>query len=163
MMGMKLFILSTGIALCLSIGWCQVPQTLTVQGLDGTSAVFTVADLAKLPQHTMQVMDHVTPATFEGVALNDILAKVTLPAGEKYHKSATSYYLLVEAKDGYKALYAWAELDSSFMDKPVYVAIQRDGKPLSDKEGPFRIVAPGEKRPARWAWGVVALKINRAN
>jgi hypothetical protein len=161
------------VALCLSaaLGVSALDQTphtppapgkLTVYGLDGTAAVFTVADLEKLPLHTLDVIDHDKPATFEGVALSDLLAKVALPTGEKYHKTGTSYYLLVEAKDGYRALFAWAELDSSFMDKPVYVAIRRDGKPLSAKEGPFRIVAPGEKRPARWVWGVVSLKIRQA-
>jgi hypothetical protein len=40
--------------------------------------------------------------------------------------------------------------------------VKRDGKPLSDKEGPFRIVAPDEKRPARWVRQVTALKIREA-
>ena len=61
-----------------------------------------------------------------------------------------SYYLLVEATDGYRALFAWAELDSAFMDKSVYVATKREGKPLSEKDGPFQLVAPGEKRNGRW-------------
>lgn len=159
---MSLIKLSAACGLFLSIA-CSQAQTLTVQGLDGTSVVMTTADLSKLPQHTIQVVDHATPATFEGVLLSDVLAKVAVPSGEKFHKTATSYYLLVEAKDGYRAVYAWAELDPSFMDKPIYVALKRDGKPLSEKEGPFRVVAPGEKRPARWAWGVVALKIKQAN
>ena len=160
---MTLFKLSASFALCLSVAWCQAPQKLLVQGLDGTSVTLSLDELSKMPRHTVEVVDHATPAKFEGVALSDILAKVTLPSGEKYHKSATSYYMLVEAKDGYRAVYAWAELDPSFMDKPMYVAIRRDGKLLSDKEGLFRLIAPGEKRPARWAWGVTSLKIKQAN
>jgi hypothetical protein len=58
--------------------------------------------------------------------------------------------MVVEAKDGYRATFAWAELDSSFMDKSVYVVTKRDGKPLSDKDGPFQLLVPGEKRSARW-------------
>jgi hypothetical protein len=106
---------------------------------------------------------HGTAVTFEGVLLADVLAKIDLPAGEKFHRTASSYYLLVEAKDGYRAVFAWAELDSTFMDKPVYVVTSRDGKPLSDNEGPFRLVAPGEKRSARWVRQVTALKIRQAN
>jgi len=37
--------------------------------------------------------------------------------------------MVVEAKDDYRAVFAWAELDSSFMDKAVYVVTKRDGKP----------------------------------
>jgi hypothetical protein len=35
------------------------------------------------------------------------------------------------------------------MDKPVYAVTKRDEKPLSDKDGPFELVVPGEKRTAR--------------
>jgi hypothetical protein len=47
----------------------------------------------------------------------------------------SSYQMLVEANanDGYRATFAWAELDSTFMDKAVYVVTKRDGKLLSEK------------------------------
>jgi DMSO/TMAO reductase YedYZ molybdopterin-dependent catalytic subunit len=149
--------------LLVSAALCQAPATLVVHGVGGTSATLSVADLAKLPQQTVKVTDHGTPATFAGVLLSDVLAKVAVPAGEKFHSTAASYYLLVEAKDGYRATFAWAELDSTFMDKSVYVVTMRDGKPLSEKEGPFRLVAPGEKRGARWVRQVAALSIRQAN
>ena len=134
-----------------------------VQGIDGKSVTLSVADLSKLPQQTVKTTDHDAPVTFEGVLLADVLAKVALPAGEKFHSTAASYYMLVEAKDGYRAVYAWAELDSGFMDKAVYVVTKRDGKPLSDKDGPFQLVAPGEKRAGRWVRQVTALRIKQAN
>jgi hypothetical protein len=146
-----------------SAALCQVPATLVVHGVGATSATLSVADLAKLPQQTVKVTDHGTPATFQGVLLSDVLAKVDLPTGEKFHSTAASYYLLVEAKDSYRATFAWAELDSTFMDKAVYVVTMRDGKPLSEKEGPFRLVAPGEKRAARWVRQVTALSIRQPN
>jgi hypothetical protein len=43
-----------------------------------------------------------------------------------------------------------AELDPAFTDSKVLVAYAANGKPLPDGQGPFRIVAPQEKRPARW-------------
>jgi hypothetical protein len=146
-----------------SVAVCQVPPMLTVQGIGGTSATLSIADLARLPQKTVKAADHETPATFEGVLLTDVLAKVDLPAGEKFHSTVASYYLLVEAKDGYRAAFAWAELDSTFTDKAVYVVTKRDGKPLTDKDGPFQLVAPGEKRGARWVRQVTALRILRAH
>ena len=91
--------------LVVSAALCQVPATLVVHGVGGTSATLSVTDLAKLPQQTVKVTDHGTPATFEGVLLADVLAKVAVPAGEKFHSTAASYYLLVEAKDGYRATF----------------------------------------------------------
>src|SRR6516165_1561167 len=48
------------------------------------------------------------------------MPKVDLPTGERFHGTAAS---------------SWAEVDSSFMDEPVYVVMKRDGKPLSEKDG----------------------------
>src|ERR1039457_5066388 len=160
---MSLIKLSSVFGLLASVALGQVPATLVVEGVDGKSVTLSASDLSKLPQQTVKTIDHETPATFEGVLLADVLAKVALPAGEKFHSTAASYYLLVEAKDGYRAVYAWAELDSTFMDKSVYVVTKRDGKPLSDKDGPFQLVAPGEKRAARWVRQVTALRIKQAN
>jgi hypothetical protein len=67
--------------------------------------------------------------------------------------------LLVEAADGYQAVIALPELDPAFTDKQVVLAFLRDGKPLTEKEGPYRIVIPDEKRMARWVRQVATLKI----
>ena len=50
------------------------------------------------------------------------------------------------------------------MDKAVYVVTKRDGRSLSEKDGPFRLVwTPGEKRNARWVRQLTALKLRQAN
>lgn len=59
--------------------------------------------------------------------------------------------LLVEAVDGYRAAFALAEVDPAFAVREIILARTRDGKRLDAKEGPFRIVAPGDKRGARWS------------
>jgi hypothetical protein len=146
-----------------SIAVCQGQTTLVVQGVGGKTVTLSAADLSNLPQQTVNTTDHGTPATFDGVLLTDVLAKVGLPLGEKFHHTVASYYLVVEAKDAYRAVFAWAERDSTFMDKSAYVVTKRDGKPLSDKDGPFQLVVPGEKRGARWVRQVTALKIRQAN
>ncbi len=67
--------------------------------------------------------------------------------------------LLVEAADGYRVVIALPEIDSAFTDKQFVLAFLKDGKPLNDKEGPYRIVIPEEKRMARWVRQVTTLKI----
>jgi hypothetical protein len=54
----------------------------------------------------------------------------------------------VEAADGYRVVIALPELDPAFTDKQILLAFLKDGKPLNDKEGPYRIVIPDEKRMA---------------
>jgi hypothetical protein len=140
-----------------------VEPTIRVTGIAGKSVTLAAWDLSKLPQQTIKTTSHGSPATFEGVLLADVLTMVDLPAGEKFHSTAASYYLLAGAKDGYRAVFAWAELDSTFMDKSIYVVTKRDGKPLSDTEGPFELVVPGEKRAARWVRQLTSLTISQAN
>ena len=139
------------------------PATITVTGVGGKSVTLSVSELSNLPHQTVKATDHGTPATFEGVLLTDVLAKVDLPLGEKFHSTGASYYMVVEAKDGYRAVFAWAELDSTFMDKAIYVVTKRDGMQLSENDGPFQLVVPGEKRSARWVRQLTALKIRQAN
>ncbi len=58
--------------------------------------------------------------------------------------------LTVEAADGYKVVFALAEIDSAFAVRDIILADKRDGKPLDTMEGPLRIIAPGDKRGALW-------------
>ena len=103
------------------------PAILTLTGVGGKSIEITVADMANFPQHTIKSAEHGVPVSFDGGLLKDVLSRVDLPLGDEFHKTAASYYLVVEAADGYRAVFAWAELDSTFMEKPVYLVVRRDG------------------------------------
>ena len=59
-------------------------------------------------------------------------------------------YVIAEAEDGYKVVFALAELDSGITNSEILVADTVDGAPIDAKRGPFRLVVPHDKRPARW-------------
>ncbi|MBO9665009.1 molybdopterin-dependent oxidoreductase [Dokdonella sp.] len=120
------------------------------------------AALAKMKRVAVEADDHGTPGRWEGVRLIDLLRDAGVPTGDTLRGKALALYLRVDAADGYRAVYALAELDAGFRDGEVILADHRDGKPLDAKEGPFRIVATGEKRPARWVRQVVAIDVLRA-
>jgi DMSO/TMAO reductase YedYZ molybdopterin-dependent catalytic subunit len=88
--------------------------------------------------------------TYEGVAVQELLRRAGVPQNEKLRGSAMATYVLAEAADGYRVLYSLAELDSDFQDSEVIVADTMNGSPLGEKQGPFKVVAPHDKRPARW-------------
>ena len=140
---------------------CQ-QTSISVQGIDSNSVTITLDDLSKLPHHTVQTQEHSTPVVFEGVLVTDILSKIGVPSGEKLGGKFLSQYLLVEAADGYRVVFALPELDTAFNEHGVYLVTKRDGKPLSDKEGPFRMVVPDEKRPTRWVRQVNALRVKQS-
>jgi hypothetical protein len=132
---------------------------LAVTGLSGKTVHLTSAELSRLPQQTFTASDRGSPVSFVGVLLSDVLAKVDAPVGEPFRATAASHYVVAEAKDGYRAVFAWAELDRSFTDRKIYLVTQRDGKPLSDKDGAFMTVVPDDKRASRWVRAVTALTI----
>ncbi len=55
-----------------------------------------------------------------------------------------------EAEDGYGVVFSLAELDSAFLDAEVLVTDTMDGAAIGTNQGPLKLVAPHEKRPARW-------------
>jgi hypothetical protein len=75
--------------------------------------------------------------------------------------AALAQYVVVETRDAYRVVFALAELDSGFTDKVVFLADAKNGAPLDSVEGPFRLIAVGEKRPARWVRGVAKIRLAR--
>src|SRR5208282_4317846 len=131
-------------------------QQLTVENETGKQTQLTRADLEALPRINVATG---TSATFQGVALGTLLAETGVGFGETLRGKRLASCLLVEAADGYRAVIALPELDPAFTDKQIILAFLKDGKPLDDKEGPYRIVIPDEKRMARWVRQVTKLKI----
>jgi hypothetical protein len=134
-------------------------QQLAVQTADGKQISASRADLEALPHVKITTSAPGTAATFEGVALKAVLEKAGVGFGETMRGKRLASYLLVEAADGYRVVIALPELDPAFTEKQVVLAFLKDGKPLDDKEGPYRIVIPDEKRMARWVRQVTTLKI----
>ena len=135
-------------------------QQLTVENETGKQVQLARADLEALPHIKVTVTTGSTGASaFEGIALGTLLAKAGVGFGETLRGKRMASCLLVEAADGYRAVIALPELDPAFTDKQIVLAFLKDGKPLDDKEGPYRIVIPDEKRMARWVRQVTVLKI----
>jgi hypothetical protein len=134
-------------------------QQVTIQTETGKQAVLTRADIEALPHIKVATTASGGAATFEGAALRAVLEKAGVELGETMKGKRMASCLLVEAADGYRVVIALPELDPAFTDKQFLLAFLKDGKPLNDKEGPYRIVIPDEKRMARWVRQVTTLKI----
>jgi hypothetical protein len=134
-------------------------QQLTVQADGGKTTVLPRADIEALPHVKVTTTASGSATTFEGVPLRAVLEKAIVGFGETLKGKRMATCLLVEAADGYRVVFALPELDPVFTDKQIIVAFLKDGKPLDDKEGPYRIVIPDEKRMARWVRQVTTLKI----
>ena len=119
-----------------------------------------LADLEKMPHVSVAVKEHDgSTATYEGVLVAELLKSAGAASGEKMRGPNMVSYLLAEAKDGYRVIFALAELDPAFTDSEVIVAFARNGKPLAEGQGPLRIIVPQDKRQARWIRMVQKLEV----
>lgn len=134
-------------------------QSLTVTTVDGHSVALSAAQIAAAAHVSITADDHGTSAKFDGVPLAAVLALAGVQLGDSLRGPRLAEVLLASAADGYQVAFALAETDPAFSTREIILADKRDGKPLGPKEGPFRIVAPGDKRPARWIRQVTELKI----
>lgn len=136
---------------------CTYAQQLTIETEGGKTTTLSRADVESLPR--IKIPAGKPEAQYEGVALHGVLEKAGVTLGDTLKGKRMASYLLVEAADGYRVVFALPELDPAFTEKSVILAFLKDGKPLDDKEGPFRVVIPEEKRMARWVRQVTRLKV----
>jgi DMSO/TMAO reductase YedYZ molybdopterin-dependent catalytic subunit len=121
------------------------------------------AAFAALPHVDVKATGHDgVPATYRGVRMSDVLSLGGLTFGATLRGPRMATYVVVSASDGYRAVFAVPELDSGFRDGGVYIADQKNGGALSPEEGPYRVVVPDEKRPARWVREVTGLSVRTA-
>ena len=134
-------------------------QEITVQNESGVTVKLTSSEIAALPHEAIAVEDHGKSVSFEGVPLRLVLEKAHATFGDSLRGKRLANCLLVEAADGYRVVFALPELDPGFTDRVILLADKADGHPLDAKEGPLRVIVPGEKRMARWVRQVRALRV----
>ena len=148
--------------LCFLTHYVQA-QTLQVTGEVEKRLTLSAADLAAMPRTSVSANDKQGVAhSYSGVALAELFRAAGVTTGGQLRGKNLAKYLLVSCADGYQVVFSLAELDSDFTDRVVILADQMEGKPLPDGIGPFRIVVPGEKRPARNCFQVKTLSIKLA-
>jgi hypothetical protein len=149
-------IAALGLVFCLPV---LCAQTLQAVGTDGKATSLSAAQINALPHVKVSVQDHGATSEFDGVPLAEVLAAAGIKLGDSMRGPRMTESMLVEAADNYKVVFALAEVDPAFATRQIILADRKNGKPLDAKEGPFRIVAAGDKRGARWVRQVTAIRI----
>ena len=138
-------------------------QSLTVVAPGGKTKVLTPADLADLPRAEVKVTLETGAKTYEGPILTYVLRAGGLPVGPKLHGDPLRAYVVMTGKDGFQAVYALAELDKDFHDDVVILADHVDGKPLPEKEAPWRLASSGDKKGWRSVFGLARIEAHMAD
>jgi len=135
---------------------------LNIAGDIASPVQLSLADLAKMPRATATVheMDG-SSNRYEGVALRDVLTRAGAPLGKDFRGKAVSTCVLAKARDGYAAVFTLGEVDPDFGNEQIIVADKRNGEPLPENQGPFRIVCPNDKHGARSVRMLETLEVMR--
>jgi DMSO/TMAO reductase YedYZ molybdopterin-dependent catalytic subunit len=134
---------------------------LKIGGAVTAPLALSLADLKSMPRQTVRVVNPHAKKTevYQGVLLQELLRKTGVPQGENLRGKGLAMYVVAEASDGYRVVFSLAELDSGILDSGVIVADTLDGAPLGAGEGPLKLVAPHDKRAARWIRMVKTLRV----
>lgn len=136
------------------------PAAIVLQGATGNPVRLTLGELKNCPRVEIEAADRGgKKAKYAGVPLRALLDRIGVPQGENLRGEWLGAFVLVDAKDGYRAVFSLAELDPGFSDRTIFLADSRNGRPLDKGRGPFQVIVPGEKRHARWVRLVTEIRV----
>lgn len=136
-------------------------QLSGIAGRDGVAkpaVTLNASAFAALPHAKITVENH----TYEGVPLHEILRRAGQPMGEELRAGLLARYIMASAHDGYRVIFSLPEVDPVFGNNGALVVDMIDGHPLPENRGPLSLVVPGEKRHARWVWGLERIEVMSA-
>lgn len=141
----------------------SVAQTLTIAGEVTKPLTLQLADVKALPHTEITVTERDGKEhRYAGIPLITLLNQAGASTGAALKGKNLTKYVVVKAADGYEVVFALAELDPDFSTRTILLADSVDGVPLTDGVGPYRVVVPGEKKPARWIRQVTAMDVKLA-
>jgi hypothetical protein len=67
--------------------------------------------------------------------------------------------IVVSGRDGYTVVFSLAEALPMVGNRAIWVALEEDGRPLSQSDGPVRLIVPEDKMPARGVHQVESIDV----
>jgi len=134
--------------------------SLSLRGPDGKTASLSAAQLHDMRRVSVTTL-YGAHRTYEGVPLTDLLELVGGPSDVRLHLAAFEQMVLVKAPDGFFMPLSIAETSKAWGKGVVIIADQVDGKPLDEKEGPYRLVFGADAKSHRSVKHVSEIELRR--
>jgi hypothetical protein len=157
---------------CLAAGPATqpAPASIAVDGVVAHPLSWSAAELrsnlaAQVTEIHYDIHDqhHVAHAVPLLAVLQSAGVGTTLKMDPKVDPKVKNYSLrlsvVVKGTDGYTATFALAELLPEIGDRPVWIALDADGKPLADRFAPVELISPGDVKPGRWVRGIASITV----
>ncbi len=139
---------------------------VAVDGLVERPLRLTAADLRGMRSRAVEVAwtteaGRPERSIFRGVPLQLIL-EMAGPRLGLVRDAEVGSYVVVTGRDGYQAVVAWGEIAPRLAERPVILAWEQNGQPLTTERQPAQLVVPGDQRDERAVWGVVRIELRSA-
>ncbi len=131
---------------------------VTLEG--GKTIELTAAVLAPIPRISVTATTHGKSSSYEGYDLALVLRAVGADPVESLGGKSLVKSLKVSAADSYRVKFSLSELDPTLGNHQVLLIDRENGVPLPASDGPWRLVVPSDKRPARWIRQVSSIVIS---
>jgi DMSO/TMAO reductase YedYZ molybdopterin-dependent catalytic subunit len=140
-----------------------IAQSITVTGEVKTPLTLQGVDIKGMEHSEVTAKDRDgKERRYSGVPLVHILKKAGVTLGGELRGENLVKYVILKSADGYEVLFALPEIDPEFTNRVVLLADAVDGEPLPQGVGPYRLVVPDEKRPARWIREIRSIEVRFA-
>lgn len=142
----------------------ELPTLLTITRQGTVLGTFSLAALEAAGAEQVTVADDADrSAAYTGVPMSKLLESVGVTLGASLKGKRLAEFVVVQAADGYRALFSLAEIDPMFRERSLLLCYRKNGSALPDGEGPLRLVVADEKRHARWVRQVTAIDLDAAH
>ena len=84
-------------------------------------------------------------------------AKIKVNPKQKNHELA--FGVVVKGRDGYAACFSYGELQPQIGKRSVWVALDRNGKPLPGAAAPAELLSPDDEKPSRWVHAISSITV----
>jgi hypothetical protein len=131
----------------------HISRAVAVDGYVVAARVFGAGELRARPQTTIEEVPVICGSgkvkesgrRLTGVLLRDLLEEAGILIVE--HDGPNMTYIVASGTDGYQALFSWHEIFNTPVGEGLLVSMEKDGKPLDEKEGELCLVSTRDERP----------------
>jgi hypothetical protein len=139
-----------------------VPPSRSVNvAFEGKSITVSAEDLLNMTQVTVQVHNAHRGGiaeTYSGPLLSDVLEKIGLKATRETEPLILHSVIVATGMDHYYVLYSVAEVEASFSNSKVIVAVMKNGLPNTEG-GNIELINTDGAKPARWVHGLMGISV----
>lgn len=97
--------------------------------------------------------------TGTGILLLSLIKAAELKTEKVPKHYDLSFLVIIEANDGYRVYFSFAELAPQSGHAEVWLLWDVDGKPLTGKEAPLRLVVSTDRGLDRWIYGISSMTL----